>query len=143
MHRLVRPIRLPNADSGQNQDPSDETIVGGEGKAALAISQFSHNLLVSLNNTNTAKNLKLMQVEHACCAPTSMLRFWCVRFAPLDTLENAVPRTRTKPTKLFAHNSRMFQRRRVRWTMISILTSRAIAAATSYIVLVHSYSYPT
>ena len=38
----------------------------GEGKAVLVISQFSHNLLVSLNNTNTAKNLKLTQVEHAC-----------------------------------------------------------------------------
>ena len=30
------------------------------------MSQFSHNLPVSLNNTNTAKNLKFTQVEHAC-----------------------------------------------------------------------------
>ena len=38
----------------------------GEGNAVLVISQFSHNLSVSLNNTNTAKNLKHTQVEHAC-----------------------------------------------------------------------------
>ena len=38
----------------------------GEGNAVLATSQFSHNLSVSLNNTNKAKNLKLTQVEHAC-----------------------------------------------------------------------------
>ena len=36
------------------------------GKAALVTSQFSHNLPVSLNIKNTAKNLKLTQVEHAC-----------------------------------------------------------------------------
>ena len=48
---------------------------GGEGKAVLVISQFSHNLSVSLNNTNTAKNLKLTQVEHACsqhCSPSPL-----------------------------------------------------------------------
>ena len=28
MHWFVQPIRLPNADSGQDQDPSNETIVG-------------------------------------------------------------------------------------------------------------------
>ena len=44
---------------------------GGEGNAVLAISQFSHNLSVSLNNTNTAKNLKLAQVEHACSLATT------------------------------------------------------------------------
>ena len=38
----------------------------GEGNAVLVISQISHNLSVSLNNTDMAKNLKLMQVEHAC-----------------------------------------------------------------------------
>ena len=43
----------------------------GEGKAVLVISQFLHNLPVSLNNKNTAKNLKLTQVEHACSAPTA------------------------------------------------------------------------
>ena len=36
------------------------------GKAVLVTSQFSHNLPVSLNIKNTAKNLKLTQVEHAC-----------------------------------------------------------------------------
>ena len=38
----------------------------GEGKAVLVISQFSHNLSVSLSNYYSAKNLKLTQVEHAC-----------------------------------------------------------------------------
>ena len=38
----------------------------GEGNAVLVISQFSHNLSVSLNNASAAKNLKLTQVEHAC-----------------------------------------------------------------------------
>ena len=38
----------------------------GEGKAVLVISQFSHNLSVSLSNHYSAKNLKLTQVEHAC-----------------------------------------------------------------------------
>ena len=28
VHRIVRPIRLPDADPGQDQDPSNETIVG-------------------------------------------------------------------------------------------------------------------
>ena len=42
----------------------DVTSHQREGKAVSATSQFSHNLFVSLNNTNTAKNLKLMQVEH-------------------------------------------------------------------------------
>ena len=43
----------------------------GEGNAVLVISQFSHNLSVSLNNANTAKNLKLTQVEHACSTADS------------------------------------------------------------------------
>ena len=32
----------------------------------LVIGQFSYHLPVSLSNKNTAKNLKLMQVEHGC-----------------------------------------------------------------------------
>ena len=82
--QVNRSIRLPEAGSGQDSDPSIETVAGdlavptrcvqdmshlGEGNVVLAISQFSHNLSVSLNNTNAAKNLKLTQVEHACsCA---------------------------------------------------------------------------
>ena len=38
----------------------------GEGKAVLVISQFSHNLSVSLSNHYSAKNPKLTQVEHTC-----------------------------------------------------------------------------
>ena len=30
-HRFARPIRLSNEDSGQDQDPSNETIVGVDG----------------------------------------------------------------------------------------------------------------
>ena len=41
----------------------------------LATSQFSHNLPVSLNNKNTAKNLKLMQVEHAS-SPRICMNCW-------------------------------------------------------------------
>ena len=36
------------------------------GKAVLVISQFSHNLSVSLSNHYSAKNPKLTQVEHTC-----------------------------------------------------------------------------
>ena len=39
-----------------------------EGKAVLLISQFSHNLSVSLQSNHLVKNLKLTQVEHACSA---------------------------------------------------------------------------
>ena len=48
-----------------------DTLHRGEGKAVLVTSQFSHNLPVSLNNKNTAKNLKLTQVEHACSAQST------------------------------------------------------------------------
>ena len=41
----------------------------GEGKAVLVISQFSHNLSVSLSNYYSAKNPKLTQVEHTCSLP--------------------------------------------------------------------------
>ena len=42
------------------------TVVASEGgETVLAISQFSHSPLPSLT-TNTAKNLKLTGVEHAC-----------------------------------------------------------------------------
>ena len=37
----------------------------GEGKVVLGISEFSHNLSVSLDNTNTTKNLKLTEVEQS------------------------------------------------------------------------------
>ena len=44
--------------------PGAQDMSHGEGNAVLVASQFSHNLSVlSLNNTNTAKNLKLAQVE--------------------------------------------------------------------------------
>ena len=43
-----------------------EHVAWTGGKAVLVTSQFSHNLPVSLNIKNTAKNLKLTQVEHAC-----------------------------------------------------------------------------
>ena len=51
------------------------------GKAVLVISQFSHNLPVSLKQQNTAKNLKLTQVEHACslidwCWSVSLMTDW-------------------------------------------------------------------
>ena len=47
----------------------------GEGNAVLVISQFSHNLSVSLNNTNTAGS---SQVEHACSTPTSRMAPSCL-----------------------------------------------------------------
>ena len=45
----------------------------GEGNLVLVVSQFSHNISVSLNNTNKGKNLKLTQVEHACSCHSSAL----------------------------------------------------------------------
>ena len=54
----------------------------GEGNAVLATSQFFHNLPVSLNNTNTAKNLKLTQVEHACSAHRTTCRQMAVPKTP-------------------------------------------------------------
>ena len=48
-------------------------IARGEGKAVLVMSQFSHNLSVSLSNYYSAKNLKLTQVEHACSLPPSQI----------------------------------------------------------------------
>ena len=52
--------------SHDNHMLSQDMSHRGEGNVVLAISQFSHNLSVSLNNTTAAKNLKLTQVEHAC-----------------------------------------------------------------------------
>ena len=44
----------------------EEIWFNSETVCPTATSQFSHNLPVPLNNKNTAKNLKLTQVEHAC-----------------------------------------------------------------------------
>ena len=64
--RSMRCFSLVQRDLNAPTRHAQDTLHPGEGNAALVISQFSYNLPVSLNNTNTAKNLELTQVEHAC-----------------------------------------------------------------------------